>query len=210
MSIGLNTLVLSSNFSPESFFPLSTITAEEAIVKVLTEKFEVLYYHDRPVLTPSRSDLRWPSVVVSPYMASKKRKVSMKPHFLFLRDHGKCIFCSVDLDESKMTREHIIPTSRGGTNTWDNVGIACYDCNSKKGNSMPVGKWVPRVKAYEPTYFQLVELRKKQPIVIEDKIWSDFLPSWGGDIYLKDSVTGKKTLLVQNGFSEKDGKETNV
>jgi hypothetical protein len=207
MAIGLNTLVLSPNFSPESVFPLSTLSAEEAIVKVLTEKFDVLYYYDRPVLTPSRFDLRWPSVVVSPYMPKHDRKVQMKKHFLFLRDHGRCIFCTRQLKESEVTKEHIIPTSKGGKNTWTNVGVACLDCNSEKGDSMPTGKWTPKSKAYEPTYFQLIELRKKYPVVIDDVIWKDFLPGWSGDIILRDPTTGNKTNLKREYIAEEQAAE---
>jgi 5-methylcytosine-specific restriction endonuclease McrA len=56
-----------------------------------------------------------------------------------------------------LTRDHVLPLSRGGANTWDNVVTACSACNNRKGSRLPaeVGLNLKRVPA-EPNYVQLV------------------------------------------------------
>ena len=58
--------------------------------------------------------------------------------FLFARDHYKCQYCGRSAVELKpreaLTRDHLIPMSRGGTNEWTNVVTACSTCNTRKAN----------------------------------------------------------------------------
>lgn len=61
--------------------------------------------------------------------------------FLFARDQYSCQYCgrhqhSLRQRES-LTRDHVIPLSRGGANDWDNVVTACSSCNTRKGNRLP-------------------------------------------------------------------------
>ena len=55
-------------------------------------------------------------------------------HELFRRDHYICAYCGDALNEQKLTRDHIIPFSKGGIDTWTNVVTACRWCNQRKGN----------------------------------------------------------------------------
>jgi len=61
--------------------------------------------------------------------------------FLFARDHYRCQYCgrpSIELrPREALTRDHVIPISRGGTNDWTNVVTACSPCNTRKGNRLP-------------------------------------------------------------------------
>ena len=61
--------------------------------------------------------------------------------FLFARDRYRCQYCGRTQVELKpresLTRDHLIPISRGGTNEWTNVVTACSPCNTRKGNRMP-------------------------------------------------------------------------
>lgn len=56
---------------------------------------------------------------------------------LFLRDAHLCMFCGGQFKESSLTRDHVIPLSRGGTDRWSNVVTACRHCNTFKGNRTP-------------------------------------------------------------------------
>jgi len=50
---------------------------------------------------------------------------------------SKCAYCGIDFDENNLpTRDHIIPISKGGDNTKENVIPACRICNAKKGNKI--------------------------------------------------------------------------
>lgn len=60
--------------------------------------------------------------------------------FLFARDRYQCQFCGRRENElgfrECLTRDHLIPLSRGGTNHWTNVVTACSGCNTRKGNRL--------------------------------------------------------------------------
>ncbi|HEY3257591.1 MAG TPA: HNH endonuclease, partial [Gemmatimonadaceae bacterium] len=61
--------------------------------------------------------------------------------FLFARDRYRCQYCGrmqIDLKpRESLTRDHLVPLSRGGTNDWTNVVTACSLCNTRKANSLP-------------------------------------------------------------------------
>src|SRR2546423_6749353 len=61
--------------------------------------------------------------------------------FLFARDNYRCQFCGRSQQELRhrecLTRDHLVPLSRGGTNGWNNVLTACSSCNTRKGNLLP-------------------------------------------------------------------------
>jgi hypothetical protein len=48
---------------------------------------------------------------------------------LFRRDDYRCLYCGNQFSRSELTRDHVIPTSRGGTDKWENVVAACKRCN---------------------------------------------------------------------------------
>lgn len=56
---------------------------------------------------------------------------------LFTRDRLVCAYCSLRLREAELTREHIVPVSRGGDDSWMNCITACRSCNGRKGNRLP-------------------------------------------------------------------------
>ncbi len=56
---------------------------------------------------------------------------------LFARDRGLCAYCGKRFHLEDLTREHIVPTSRGGLDTWMNCITACRPCNGHKGNRLP-------------------------------------------------------------------------
>jgi len=61
--------------------------------------------------------------------------------FLFARDNYRCQFCGRTQPQLRarecLTRDHLVPLSRGGTNGWNNVLTACSSCNTRKGNLLP-------------------------------------------------------------------------
>jgi len=56
---------------------------------------------------------------------------------LFRRDGHICMYCGEQFKQVDLTRDHIIPMSRGGSDSWENVVTACYRCNNQKGNLTP-------------------------------------------------------------------------
>ena len=56
---------------------------------------------------------------------------------IFVRDRNVCAYCGGRFDFESLTREHIIPVSRGGEDSWMNCITACKACNGRKGNRLP-------------------------------------------------------------------------
>jgi 5-methylcytosine-specific restriction endonuclease McrA len=81
--------------------------------------------------------------------------------FLFARDSYRCQYCGRHRSDLKgrdfLTRDHVVPISRGGGNHWQNVVTACSPCNNRKANHMPneCGMHPLRTPA-EPNYVELV------------------------------------------------------
>ena len=71
----------------------------------------------------------------------KSSEYSITNTFLFARDGYRCQFCARPQLQLKprecLTRDHLVPLSRGGTNAWTNVVTACSSCNARKGNHLP-------------------------------------------------------------------------
>lgn len=55
---------------------------------------------------------------------------------LFERDNYQCLYCGSFFEPYLLTRDHIVPTSRGGRDVWENVVAACRRCNQHKGNRL--------------------------------------------------------------------------
>ena len=55
---------------------------------------------------------------------------------LFARDNHMCLYCGDYLYDCELTRDHVVPVSRGGTDTWENVVTACRACNHRKDDHM--------------------------------------------------------------------------
>ena len=55
---------------------------------------------------------------------------------LFGRDRSTCLYCGKEHLDQDLTRDHVMPVSRGGRDTWDNVVAACKRCNHFKGNRL--------------------------------------------------------------------------
>jgi len=68
------------------------------------------------------------------YRLRKQGPVALTNKTLFGRDRHVCAYCGSLFSPSKLSREHIVPVSKGGTDTWTNVVTACLRCNAKKGN----------------------------------------------------------------------------
>ncbi len=188
------TLILGRNYMPIGVFPnLFTEPVEDTIKKYLEGKIHVLEVYDDPVLFKGqpieheeKGILFWPSVVVDP-QKKMKDAIRLSRSVLFYREHGKCFWCHTELvSPTHVTKDHVIPTSRGGKNDFENVVASCKKCNAEKADHLPVGRWALNGRVVRnPTFFELLNERRKFPIYVEDKTWEKYLPNWAGEVILK-------------------------
>lgn len=62
---------------------------------------------------------------------------------LFRRDDHRCLYCGTQHSRSELTRDHVMPVSRGGSDRWENVVAACKRCNWQKDNLTPEEAGMP-------------------------------------------------------------------
>ncbi len=62
---------------------------------------------------------------------------------LFRRDEYRCLYCGTQFPRSELTRDHVLPKSRGGSDRWENVVAACRRCNWHKDNRTPEEAQMP-------------------------------------------------------------------
>mgnify|MGYP006099071239 CR=1 FL=1 len=63
--------------------------------------------------------------------------VKLNRRNLFSRDGNRCQFCGNRFPTADLSIDHVLPQSRGGAHTWENLVCACIACNSRKGNRLP-------------------------------------------------------------------------
>ena len=85
---------------------------------------------------------------------------------LFRRDGYICLYCGEKFRQLDLTRDHIIPMSRGGSDSWENVVTACYRCNNQKGNRTPEewGKYTLLAVPYVPNKAEYLFLQNRRII----------------------------------------------
>jgi 5-methylcytosine-specific restriction endonuclease McrA len=94
-------------------------------------------YSDRTVRSMTIS-MKVPSIVrFLNKVRRKKKKVKFSRENVYARDKAKCQYCHLKITKTESTYDHVIPKSQGGRTTWDNIVIACKDCNQKKGGRTP-------------------------------------------------------------------------
>ncbi len=155
-----------------SYEPLMIVPGRRAIRLVLEEKAEVLEADARRAFRSVRSHHPFPLVIrlVRYVHVPRRFRRQVTNTFLFARDGYACCYCGrqkSDLHKREfLTRDHILPISRGGGNSWDNVVTACSTCNHRKGNRLPREAGLRLgFRPGEPDQVQLVwAVRKVTPI----------------------------------------------
>ena len=88
------------------------------------------------IVTPRRR-IRIPRVIqLLHYDRVPRREVRFTRRNIFFRDRNRCQYCGKVFPQTELNLDHVVPLSRGGASTWDNVVCACIPCNSRKGNRM--------------------------------------------------------------------------
>lgn len=74
---------------------------------------------------------------------------------LFARDAHLCLYCGDLFPRSQLTRDHVMPLSKGGRDIWENVVAACFPCNSRKRNRTPQQAGMPLLAVpYRPSWIE--------------------------------------------------------
>ncbi len=93
---------------------------------------------------------------------------------LFSRDRHLCLYCGQQYLRADLTRDHVLPLSRGGRDVWENVVSACLACNVRKGNRTPQQAGMPLLAVpFRPSWVEHLILSNRH--ILADQM--DFLVS---------------------------------
>ncbi|MHA7858655.1 MAG: HNH endonuclease [Henriciella sp.] len=169
---GRPALVLNADFRPLSYYPLSLWPWQDVVKAVFLDRVDIIAEYDHYVRSPS-FEMRLPSVIALREFVRQDRVPAFTRFNVFLRDGFKCQYCGSPDD---LTFDHVIPRSKGGRTTWDNIVAACSPCNLKKGGRMPKDCGMhPTRKADRPSNYYLQEMGRKFPPHHLHETWMDYL-----------------------------------
>lgn len=104
------------------------------------------------------------------------RHVRLSRDNIFIRDNHQCQFCGDFFSYRDLTLDHVMPVSRGGGKSWENLVAACRGCNHKKGNQTPKEAKMPLLKKPAPLrWVPHLEVSNKISNKNEDDLWSPYL-----------------------------------
>ncbi len=137
-----------------SYEPLNITSWRRAVVLLIKGKAEQLEHTGKYIYDnfPLPSVIRLRHYIRVPYV-----EIALTRKNLLHRDGNTCQYCRRGGEQ--MTLDHVIPRSRGGQDTWDNMVVACVRCNVKKGNRTPKEAGMALLKQpsrpYSSLYFEV-------------------------------------------------------
>ena len=158
-------LVLNADYTP-----LTLADFKRAYRLVYKNKAEILVSKGKinaGLILDKPSVIRLVKYVYFPY-----KKVSLSKYNIYRRDEYRCLYCG---SKNSLTLDHVIPKSRGGPNTWNNLATCCIKCNALKGDRTPEEAGMNlNHKPFTPNHLFFIKKMNKmheewKPYLIEDK-----------------------------------------
>ena len=168
-------LVLNADFRPLSYFPLSLWSWQDTVKAVFLDRVNIISVYDRVVHSPT-AELRLPSVISLKEYIHATRRPAFTRFNVFLRDRFTCQYCGRPFATHELTFDHVVPRSKGGRTTWDNVVTSCSSCNLMKGNRLAHQCGMRPIHVpQQPTAHQLQENGRNFPPTFLHDSWRDYL-----------------------------------
>jgi 5-methylcytosine-specific restriction endonuclease McrA len=96
---------------------------------------------------------------------------------LFARDRHLCLYCGGHFHKSELTRDHVVPLSKGGRDSWENVVAACLACNVRKGGRTPAQATMPLLAVpYRPSWVEHLILSNRNILADQMEFLKHHLP----------------------------------
>lgn len=121
-----------------SWIPRAIISTERAFVISYKGNAEIIEAHPESFgLVNPELDIQKPSIIrVFTYVNKNFLKVPLTRDNVFRRDNYECVYCPPGKVHNKkdLTLDHVLPQSKGGKDTWNNLVTACKPCNHTKSD----------------------------------------------------------------------------
>ena len=149
----LNAKVLILN---QNYEPMSVINAKKAIVLLYLGKAELIEAHNGLQVRAVSMSMPFPSIVrLSMYVRVPFKNIILSRKNILRRDAHRCQYCG--RGDIPLTIDHVVPLSRGGEDTWENLVCACVQCNNRKGDRTPEEATAPlRRKPMRPNHVTFI------------------------------------------------------
>ncbi len=169
-------LVLNADFRPLSYFPLSLWSWQDAIKAVFMERVSIVSEYNNHKVHSTSFEMKLPSVIALKEYVLPRRKPIFTRFNVFLRDRWQCQYCGEVFKTNELTFDHVIPKSKGGDTSWENIVAACGRCNTKKSDflSSECNMHPLRIPT-TPTIYQLRENGRAFPPNFLHESWDDYL-----------------------------------
>jgi 5-methylcytosine-specific restriction endonuclease McrA len=96
---------------------------------------------------------------------------------LFARDGSLCMYCGKEYSRHSLTRDHVMPISKGGRDIWENVVCACFHCNSRKGGRTPQQAGMPLLAVpFRPSWVEHLILSNRHILADQMAFLKSHLP----------------------------------
>lgn len=136
------------------------------------------------ITTPS-FELAIPEVIMlTDFSRFPPRQLKFSRRNIYLRDGHTCQYCGKVPKKDEVTIDHVIPRSRGGKTTWENVVLACVRCNMKKGSKMLQEAGLKLLnEPVRPHWLACAQFQRK---VASGSLWQKFVDSAYWDSQLEE------------------------
>jgi len=157
-----------------SYEPINVCAARRALVLVLkgVASAEELSHS---LVHSSRQVLPMPSVIrLLEYRRIPHQTRALSRKNILMRDRYTCQYCHKILPSAELTLDHVMPRSRAGETTWENLVACCHTCNNRKGSRTPEEAGMKLARAPRP--FSLHTSRHLMRLLAKsDNQWQKYL-----------------------------------
>jgi 5-methylcytosine-specific restriction endonuclease McrA len=119
-----------------TYEPINVCTVRRAVVLLLKDKAEIVEHANWELRSASTALARPVVIRLVSYVRvprdTHRRKITRRA--VFARDDWTCQYCG---SRSNLTVDHVVPRSKGGSSSWENIVASCAPCNRRKGNLLP-------------------------------------------------------------------------
>jgi len=153
MNVTPRILVLNADYQP-----INVTSFQKGYKLVWKGKAEVVKEDSTDVIMTSRSIARPKVIRLLTYLYLPYRRLNLSKQNVYRRDGFKCVYCG---SGANLTLDHVLPRSRGGDNSWENLVTCCRKCNAKKDDRTPEeARMRMRHKPFVPTFSHLIEVEE--------------------------------------------------
>jgi 5-methylcytosine-specific restriction endonuclease McrA len=143
-------LVLNRNYQPIHITSVrrAFVQLYEGVARVVDREYRTFDFeswatlsavaHDEEAIRTPRMSLRVPRVILLVgFEMLPKTRVRFSRLNIYARDANRCQYCGHRFARAELNLDHVVPRSKGGTTTWENVVCSCVPCNLRKGGRTP-------------------------------------------------------------------------